>query len=401
MKTHLSHQRGWVEKRHPFKNSKEVVFLLRWYVRDSESRNGWKKKSETLRGCSTKKQAKVELEKRMQSVNRTNSSPGENTNLSFERFLRGPWEDYLDSKQVKPSTRSSYDSMLKNYLMPLLGELPMREVTPLHVSEVLRKLRRKGLSQKYQRNAYALLKIMFEIAVEHDLVAVTPVRKKLHRPKVERQEKPKLFEEQFKRLFAEIPGYWKPLFFCVAVTGLRAGELLALRWTNFDPDTQKLHISHSLWKKTLVKPKTEASQRFLYVPEALLSALLLHKSRSTFTEPDNFIFCREDGSPCDPDYLRKHVLYLAMDRAGIERGSRTHGFHLFRHTAGSIVHEKTGSVKLAQTHLGHARLDTTANTYVHVDDQQNREAAEAVAGVIQKFCPLSAHSEPIDAGQIQ
>ena len=110
---------------------------------------------------------------------------------------------------------------------------------------------------------------------------------------------------------------------------------------------------------------------------------------------------REDGSPCDPDYLRKWVLYPAMDRAGIKRGSRTHGFHLFRHTAGSIVHEKTGSVKLAQKHLGHARLDTTANTYVHVDDGQSREAAEAVADAIQPFCPLVAHSEPIEAGQIQ
>ena len=106
-----------------------------------------------------------------------------------------------------------------------------------------------------------------------------------------------------------------------------------------------------------------------------------------------------DGPPCG--LFRKWVLYPAMDRAGIKRGSRTHGFYLFRHTAGSIVHEKTGSVKLAQTHLGHARLDTTANTYVHVDDGQSREAAEAVADAILPFCPLVAHSEPIEAGQIQ
>ena len=95
------------------------------------------------------------------------------------------------------------------------------------------------------------------------------------------------------------------------------------------------------------------------------------------------------------------MLYLAMDRAGIERGSRTHGFHLFRHTAGPIVHEKTGSVKLAQTHLGHARLDTTANTYVHVDDGQSRKAAEAVADVFAEVCPLVAHLGPIEASPIQ
>ena len=90
-----------------------------------------------------------------------------------------------------------------------------------------------------------------------------------------------------------------------------------------------------------------------------------------------------------------------MNRAGIKRGSRTHGFHLFRHTAGSIVHEKTGSLKLAQAHLGHKQAATTANIYVHVDDGQSREAAEAVADAILTFCPLVAHSAPIEAGQIQ
>lgn len=118
--------------------------------------------------------------------------------------------------------------------------------------------------------------------------------------------------------------------------------------------------------------------------------LLYSQESSSNKENDIRRLFRLTGSPCDPDYLRKHVLYPAMNRAGIERGSRTHGFHLFRHTAGSIVHEKTGSVKLAQTHLGHARLDTTANTYVHVDDGQSRKAAEAVADVFAEVCPLGA-----------
>jgi hypothetical protein len=49
-----------------------------------------------------------------------------------------------------------------------------------------------------------------------------------------------------------------------------------------------------------------------------------------------------------PDYLRKEVLYPALKKAGIERVDRTHGFHLFRHSAGSIIHAQTGDLKLAQ-----------------------------------------------------
>ncbi len=77
--------------------------------------------------------------------------------------------------------------------------------------------------------------------------------------------------------------------------------------------------------------------------------------------------------------MRDSVLYPAMDRAEIERGPRTHGFHIFRHPAGSIIHEKTGSVKLAQIQLGHGDMGTTANIYVHTDDEQLRYAAEVLA----------------------
>ena len=68
------------------------------------------------------------------------------------------------------------------------------------------------------------------------------------------------------------------------------------------------------------------------------------------------MFCKRDGAPLDPNYLRKKVLYPAMDLAGIERRARSHGFHMFRHSAGSIVHAKTGDIRLAQELLGHARI---------------------------------------------
>ena len=66
------------------------------------------------------------------------------------------------------------------------------------------------------------------------------------------------------------------------------------------------------------------------------------------------IFYQPDGRPLDSNELRRTVLYPAMDRAGIERGHRTHGFHIFRHSAGSIIHKQTGSMKLAQVQLGHS-----------------------------------------------
>jgi integrase len=86
--------------------------------------------------------------------------------------------------------------------------------------------------------------------------------------------------------------------------------------------------------------------------------------------------------------MRKHVLYPATDDAGIERVSRAYGFHVFRHSAGSIVHAITRDLKMAQSLLRHSRIDTTADIYVHVDEAVAEEATEALAKAIILNCGL-------------
>jgi len=116
--------------------------------------------------------------------------------------------------------------------------------------------------------------------------------------------------------------------------------------------------------------------------------LLWHLQVSPFTKGSDFIFSKMDGRPCDPNFVRDSVLYPSMDRAEIPLGTRTHGFHIFRHSAGSIIHKKTGSMKLAQVQLGHADMGTTANIYVHTDEEQLKLAAEILANEISpSFCP--------------
>ncbi len=133
--------------------------------------------------------------------------------------------------------------------------------------------------------------------------------------------------------------------------------------------------------------KTE-TELVKHLPEPLFRILQWHRQISRHTTDSDFVFCKLDGSPCDPNFVRNSVLYPAMDRADIERGPRTHGFHIFRHSAGSIIHKKTGSMKLAQIQLGHADMGTTANIYVHTDDEQLKYAAEVLAEAISpSFCP--------------
>lgn len=143
-----------------------------------------------------------------------------------------------------------------------------------------------------------------------------------------------------------------------------------------------MSVTHSLWRRELVTPKTDDSARTIHLTEVLTNLLAERKDSVRFNVPEDFVFGRVDGTPQDPDFLRKQVLYKAMKAAGIEPGYRTHGFHLFRHSAGSIVHSITRDVKTTQELLGHSRLSTTADIYTHVEKVVGEQASEALAKTI-------------------
>ena len=92
--------------------------------------------------------------------------------------------------------------------------------------------------------------------------------------------------------------------------------------------------------------------------------------------------------------MRKSVLYPALNAAEIERKPRQHGFHLFRHTCGSILYALTGNIRLAQDALGHSRISTTSDIYVHTDEVPT-EVAELVGSQINCSLVLPQGSEMV------
>jgi integrase len=113
-----------------------------------------------------------------------------------------------------------------------------------------------------------------------------------------------------------------------------------------------------------------------------MRALVSHKQSSNHNGPEDFVFCKEDGSPLNPDVLRRDVLYPVLDRLGILRTSRAAGFHTFRHSAATIVNQKPENLKLVQKLLGHSNLSTTADVYTHTSTEANRGAALALEQAI-------------------
>jgi integrase len=282
----------------------------------------------------------------MTEINTENGQPVQRA-ITLESFASRLWQSYVANRNYKPSTVYIYNSMLDNYVLPGLGSKRIDHISPEDITMFLNDLRAKGKDAKYVLNVYSLVRLMFEVAVEYELINVSPVRKKLHRPHWERKEKPSLTPEQIWKVLENISEQYRIVFITDALTGLRSGELLALRWSNLSLDERRIGITHSLWRGQLVIPKTKASVKSIRIPAVLVSLLEEHNQKARWTGPDDFVFSREDGSPLDPDWLRKKVLYPALEAAEIKKTSREHGFHIFRHSAGSIVHAITRDLKMA------------------------------------------------------
>jgi integrase len=134
----------------------------------------------------------------------------------------------------------------------------------------------------------------------------------------------------------------------VVLTSLRIGELLSIQWKDIDWTNAKLRITRNVWRGHVQASTKTGAVIVRHLPAVLVATLRMHRQQSKFAQPEDYVFPRADGAVMDADSLRRTVLYPAMDRVGIDRGYRTHGFHIFRHSAGSIVRAQTGDMKLAQ-----------------------------------------------------
>lgn len=103
---------------------------------------------------------------------------------------------------------------------------------------------------------------IFSLALDDDMIPRSPIRKR-HKPAIRRIEKVIWTATQVKTIIESVPTEYAALFTCVAMLGVRLGELLGLQWGDIDLLNNKLHVRRSLWQDRLVSPKCD-SQRTIF-----------------------------------------------------------------------------------------------------------------------------------------
>jgi integrase len=367
-----SYQRGSVIE----KPKRSGLYSLRY--REFNHRTGkWTNKRERLGEFKTKTAARRAAEPIMARVNAHNNGDKPAGDFTFRQFVEGRWKAYGNRHQ--PATQDCYNTLLKIYLMPRFGEMLLRDIKPIHIGEFLESV--TGKAPKTVSLLYSLLHVMFDLACEYELIEHSPVKTKLHRPEVPKVKKPTLTAAEIRAILDHLDPQMRLLSLLIAVTGMRVGEAQGLRWMDYDEQTREVTVCHAVYKQRLKGPKTAASVRTLRLHPSVSSLLVKYRERSEFSSPGDFIFCQPDGIPLRQSSIRR-LLQSAMDKVGIQRGRYTHGFHIFRHTAGSLMYVHSRDLKMVQDALGHSGISTTSDVYVHLDGATVAEGTESLAEMI-------------------
>jgi integrase len=206
-------------------------------------------------------------------------------------------------------------------------------------------------------------------------------------PKVHTEEITPLTREEARRLLDTVQGDRLEALYVVALhTGLRQGELLALRWEDLDLEARKLQVRRTVTKdggKLEIGPtKTAKGRRTVKLSRHATEALRGHLDRQLeeidglgdlFRE-NGLVFCSTKGTLINPTNLRKRSFAPLLERAGLPHMT----FHQLRHTAATILLLKNVNPKIVSEMLGHASIAITLDTYSHVLPNMQDSAVAAM-----------------------
>lgn len=321
------------------------------------------------------------------------------------------WVEQYVAVNLRHKTQSSYKGIIENHIKPNLGHYRLVSLTPGTLQEFANKLKNKGFSRRHIVNILSTISNALNYAIEPlQFIKHNPMRH-VKTPKVERAPRQRivLSPENWERIIGRFPfgnKYHLPLMLGFH-TGLRISEVFALTWDDIDFDKCELLVNKQIVKvKKDDQParwcfgptKTDSSVRTVKLGKSLLTFLRAEKARQNknrllygeFYSFYNLEKIDEKVNALVPD-KKGGVRLLCVDDSGLfvttdsfKYCSRVihhelkieFDFHSLRHTHATILVENGADVKNVQARLGHEKIETTLQTYVHDTEDMAERSVE-------------------------
>ena len=349
-----------------------------------------KKKYTTKRGFKSPKEARKAYNRLMVQVEENDVVT--DSQRPFSELADEWFEQYKNT--VRESTYVAQKLAYKKHIFPLFGNLKISRISiPYCQTQVNHWY---SYYKKYS-NLIGLTSSIFKYALSLRLIrnnpmdaVIRPKRKK--RIDEERYSAPYYEKEElleFLEIAKNYPDPIYPIFRILAFTGLRKGELLALRWKDIDFEKRTLSVKQTLatcdkWEIKFQVPKTEKSLRTISIDSETLQVIKRWqlKQKEYFLKigikptknGEQLLFVSEENKPLYLDYVN-HNLKIIIKENNLKRITP----HGFRHTHCSLLFESGASLKEVQVRLGHTDIKTTMDIYTHVTKRQTEETANRFA----------------------
>ena len=314
------------------------------------------------------------------------------------------WERHY-SQDAKESSLRARKIALK-HINDEFGNMPIQRISKKAYQDTIDKLSDK-FSTNYVSSIHTSANMVFEYAKESKLIKETPTSDiKLPKKKktVSDLEKGDTIQEKFLEkeeleeflTVAKSEGLEGDLlaFTMLAYTGLRIGEMIALKWSDIDFINHTLRVIRTYYNPTnnklkyqLLTPKTNSSIRTITIDEILIDLLLVHKKQQEKVMVDNkpffhdngFIFATNEGYPKTIKHISIRMQRL-LKRTSIKKHLTPHSF---RHTHTSLLIESNVHIKEIQERLGHSDINTTMDIYAHMTKNLKKESSTKFSNLMK------------------
>lgn len=273
-------------------------------------------------------------------------------------------ERLVDIGELRERTLESYRTGARLHLLPELGGRRIRSITAEDLVEWHRAQRATGASDWSIRARWMAIRGVFGYAARHSIITVSPADKLLprERPAAGEPRQRFLTREEMDGLL-EHAGPTHAVIATALFTGLRAMEALGLQWGDIDFASGEIHARYQLSRAGKRVPlKTKAAKREIVLMDALGALLRRRRLAERFSTDEDFIF--QSSTPQRPMTYKGLLegFHAAREAARLEDVT----FHALRHTFASILIAQGHDVQFVSRQLGHTKVSTTWDTYVHL-----------------------------------
>jgi integrase len=264
----------------------------------------------------SRREAKAILQARVSEVNqgRRRAIP----TMTLETFTREHWQAGM-LLALKPSSARYYQYQLDKYILPALGACRLCDLNRARIQGFLLRQRQAGYSDSTVHGIRTTLAKVLSSAVESGYFELNPARGIKIGERKAKWEKRFLTPVQIRALLSALTEPCRTIVLVAALSGLRIGEMLALRWKRLDLERGAIEVAETFSDGRFGTPKTQSSRRVIPMSSVAREAFKSHRSGSDRTAPDDLVFSTRKGTPLSPKNLYNRVLAPACDLTGTPR----------------------------------------------------------------------------------